>query len=330
MPIVRLFAGLREVARTSEVTVEGHTVGEVLESASSRFGAQFAAGLATAKVWRNGEEVDHRQPVEPGDEIAVLPPVSGGALDWGRDLGSGAVATLIVMIALIVGNLSGDLELWTPILAAMVGLWTVDITAAAAERGYQITVGPILAAELAAMGLIHLLGSAALLPALAMGVVLVVGAAIFVPAHRRLAPLGLAAGIATVACGALASLMLARSVFEPGTRVIGFFLGITIGTIVLAEVARRVKTNRFFNRQNTVVVAVVALSLVAAVLWGFSLTSFLLIGFGLAAAYLAGEGFGALLRSGRLWSTPLPGILSSLDGPLCAGMVFFTLLTLVV
>ncbi len=330
MPKVRLFAGLREVARTSEVTVEGATVGEVLESATSRFGSQFAAGLVTAKVWRNGEEADLHQPVEPDDEIALLPPVSGGALDWGREMGSGGLATLIVMIALIVGNLSGDLELWTPILAAMVGLWTIDITGAATERGYHMAVGPILAAEVGAMALIHLLGAAALLPALAMGVVFTVGAAIFVPAHRQLVPLGLAAGIATVACGTLASLMLARSVFEPGTRVIGFFLATTIGTMALAEVARRVKTNRFFNRQNTVVVAVVALSLVAAVLWGFSLTSFLLIGFGLAAAYLAGEGFGALLRSGRLWSTPLPGILSNLDGPLCAGMVFFTLLTLVV
>ncbi len=330
MPKVRLFAGLREAARASEVVVEGATVAEVLETASSRFGAQFAAGLATAKVWRNGEEVDARQPVGPEDELALLPPVSGGAVDWGRELGSGGVGTLIVMAALILGNLSGDLELWTPVLAAMVGLWTIDITASATERGYPVAVGPLLAAEIAAVVLVHLLGSAALLPALGMGVVFTVGAAAFVPAHRHLVSLGLGAGIGTLACGALASLMLARSAFEPGTRAIGFFLGITIGTIVLAEIARRVRTNRFFNRQNTVVVAVVVLSLVGAAFWGFSLASFLLIGFGLAAAYLAGEGFGALLRSGRLWSTPLPGILASLDGPLCAGMVFFILLTLVI
>ena len=328
MPRVRLFAGLREAAHASEVMIEGETVGEVLETASSRFGAQFAAGLATAKVWRNGEEVDALAPVNADDEIALLPPVSGGSVALGKELGSGGVGTLIVVAALVLGNLSGDLSLWKPILAAMVGLWTIDIAAAAAERGYRMAVGALLAAEAVAVGLIHLLGPPAALLALSMGVVFSLGAAVFVPRRRHLVSIGISAGIGTVACGALASLMLARAVYEPGSRTVGFFLAVAVGTIILAEVARRVKTNRFLNRQNTVVIAVVVLSLLGAMLWGFSITGFLLIGFGLAAAYLAGEGFGALLRSGRLWSTPLPGILANLDGPLCAGMVFFALLTL--
>lgn len=328
MPRLRLFAGLREAAHASELMIEGETVGEVLEAASSRFGSQFAAGLATAKVWRNGEEVDALQPVGPDDEIAVLPPVSGGSLAWGKELGSGGVGTLIVVVALVLGNLSGDLDLWTPILAAMVGLWTIDITSAAAERGYRTAVGALLAAEVVAMGLVHLLGPAAMLPALAMGVVFSLGTAAFVPRRRDLVSIGISAGIGTLACGALASLMLARSAYEPGGRTVGLFLAVAVGTIILAELAQRLTTNRILNRQNTVVVGVVVLSLVTAMLWGFSVAAFLLIGFGMAAAYLAGEGFGALLRSGRLWSNPLPGILSNLDGPLCAGMAFFALLTL--
>ena len=328
MPRVRLFAGLREAAHASEVMIEGETVGEVLETASARFGSQFAAGLATAKVWRNGEEVDALQPVCPDDEIAVLPPVSGGSLDLGRQLGSGGLGTLIVVVGLLLGNLSGDLNLWAPILAAMVGLWTIDITSAAAERGYRVPVGALLIAEVVAVGLIHLMGPAAVFPALAMGVVFSLGAAVFVPRRRDLVSIGISSGIGTLACGALASLMLARSVYEPGGRTVGFFLVVAAGTIILAEVAQRVTTNRLLNRQNTVVIGVLVLSLLAAMLWGFSVPGFLLIGFGLAASYLAGEGFGALLRAGRLWSNPLPGILSNLDGPLCAGMTFFALLTL--
>ena len=328
MPRLRLFAGLREAAHTSELMIEGETVGEVLETASSRFGSQFAAGLATAKVWRNGEEVDARDPVGPDDEIAVLPPVSGGSVAWGKELGSGGLGTLIVVVALVLGNLSGDLNLWTPILAAMVGLWTIDIAAAAAERGYRTAVGALLAAEVVAMGLIHLLGPAALLPALAMGVVFSLGAAVFVPRRRHLVSIGISAGIGTLACGALASLMLARSAYEPGGRTVGLFLAVAVGAIVLAELAQRITANRVLNRQNAVVIGVVLLSVVAAMVWGFSVTAFLLIGFGMAAAYLAGEGFGALLRSGRPWSSPVPGILSNLDGPLCAGMAFFALLTL--
>ncbi len=329
MPRVRLFAGLREAARTSELEIEGATVGEVLEAASSRFGTQFAEGLATAKIWRNGEEVDTVAPVGPEDEIALLPPVSGGSMALGRDLGSGGVATLVVVAALVLGNMVGDQDLWTPILAAMVGLWTFDVVGAASERGHDLAIGSLLGGQLAAMALIHLLGPSALLPALAMGVIFPLGAATFVPRRRQLPAVGIAAGVGVLSCGALASLMLARAVFEPGGRTVGFFLLVMVGTIVLAEVARRMRSNRLLNRQNTVVIGIVALSIIGAVLWGFSLTDFLLIGFGLSAAYLAGEGFGTVLRSGRLWSSPLPGILSSLDGPLCAGLVFFALLTLI-
>lgn len=79
MPVMRLFAAAREAAGVSKDTVHGATVGEVLDAAVARWGEGFAAVLATSKVWVNGEEVplDHR--VGDEDEVAVLPPVSGGA-----------------------------------------------------------------------------------------------------------------------------------------------------------------------------------------------------------------------------------------------------------
>jgi molybdopterin converting factor small subunit len=59
--------------------VAGSTVGEVLDQACDRYGRRFAEVLVTAKVWCNGDPVDRDQPVTDGDEVAVLPPVSGGA-----------------------------------------------------------------------------------------------------------------------------------------------------------------------------------------------------------------------------------------------------------
>jgi molybdopterin synthase sulfur carrier subunit len=50
----------------------------VLAAAAARFGAGFADVLATSKVWVNGEEVPRDHPVSDKDEVAVLPPVSGG------------------------------------------------------------------------------------------------------------------------------------------------------------------------------------------------------------------------------------------------------------
>jgi molybdopterin converting factor small subunit len=44
-----------------------------------RYGPQFAEVLATCRVWRNGDEAHRAAPVGDDDEVAVLPPVSGGA-----------------------------------------------------------------------------------------------------------------------------------------------------------------------------------------------------------------------------------------------------------
>jgi molybdopterin converting factor small subunit len=54
---------------------------QVLEQAVERYGTAFAQVLGTARVWVNGEEpVDGaRQRLRDGDEVAILPPVSGGA-----------------------------------------------------------------------------------------------------------------------------------------------------------------------------------------------------------------------------------------------------------
>jgi molybdopterin synthase sulfur carrier subunit len=76
--MLRLFASAREAAGTGRDDVPGDTVAEVLAAAGSRYGPEFAGLLSTCQVWRNGEPTDPTDAVGPGDEIAVLPPVSGG------------------------------------------------------------------------------------------------------------------------------------------------------------------------------------------------------------------------------------------------------------
>lgn len=54
------------------------TVGDLLAAARSRYGTPFAEVLARSRVWVNGHNADDRTPVGDTDEVAVLPPVSGG------------------------------------------------------------------------------------------------------------------------------------------------------------------------------------------------------------------------------------------------------------
>lgn len=58
--------------------VPGSTVGAVLDEAVRRYGSAFAAVLSSSRVWCNGEPADRGDAVVESDEVAVLPPVSGG------------------------------------------------------------------------------------------------------------------------------------------------------------------------------------------------------------------------------------------------------------
>jgi sulfur-carrier protein len=76
---LRLFASAREAAGTTSDQFPGATVGDVLDAACCRYGDGFGAVLATSRVWVNGSPAERGDAVAAGDEVAVLPPVSGGA-----------------------------------------------------------------------------------------------------------------------------------------------------------------------------------------------------------------------------------------------------------
>ena len=78
MVTLRLFASAREAAGTGRDCYEADTVGDVLHQAAQRYGDIFEAVLAISRVWLNGDATDEAAPVRAGDEVAVLPPVSGG------------------------------------------------------------------------------------------------------------------------------------------------------------------------------------------------------------------------------------------------------------
>ena len=78
MAVLRLFAAARDAAGTGRDELPGDTVGQVLDRARDRYGSSFAAVLETCRIWVNGESAGLDDPVGSADEVAVLPPVSGG------------------------------------------------------------------------------------------------------------------------------------------------------------------------------------------------------------------------------------------------------------
>lgn len=79
MPVLRLFAAAREAAGTGRDEVPGRSVGEVLDEATARYGEGFKAVLDSCRIWVDGEPAERDTVVSESAEVAVLPPVSGGA-----------------------------------------------------------------------------------------------------------------------------------------------------------------------------------------------------------------------------------------------------------
>jgi MoaD family protein len=75
---VRLFAALREIAGASEVDAEGSTVRQVVDALSARYGERFDRIARAGSVVVDGERARPDTSLAGSEEVALLPPVSGG------------------------------------------------------------------------------------------------------------------------------------------------------------------------------------------------------------------------------------------------------------
>lgn len=79
---VRFFASLRERLRTAEASRDlpaGATIEDLLALLHTDF--PELAGLGRVSIAVNAEYVDLRHALADGDEVALIPPVSGGCRD---------------------------------------------------------------------------------------------------------------------------------------------------------------------------------------------------------------------------------------------------------
>ena len=126
MPTLRLFASVRQAAGVATATLDGATVGDVLAAATERFGPAFDEQLQACRIWRNGEPADLSDPVGADDEIAALPPVSGGAGVTGR------LAILSMHTSPLIQPGSGD--------SGGMNVYVRELSAALAHRGMECSV----------------------------------------------------------------------------------------------------------------------------------------------------------------------------------------------
>lgn len=330
MATVRLFARLRELAGTSRLQIDEPTVGAVMEAASDRFGPEFAASLETVRVWRNGEEAARDDPVGPDDEVALLPPVSGGAttVASGREL---AVAVpLLVAALLVVVNLRAGPAWWAAVLVGAAGVWVIDIAQQMEIRGRSFPAISVVVGAVAGAVISQSLGPVGLAVAVALAVVVVMSWGVAVAGYRSVDAVAPGVMVGMLATGAVGSLVLTRSGASPDPQAVDVFLLVVIAATILGSAVDRMADLPYLDPYTVTALVAIVASVIMAVVWDLDVAGYLLVGLGLAVTLVAGRGLGALLRTGRAaLAEPAPGFVRALDGALLAAALYFPIIRLV-
>lgn len=279
---VRMFAALREAAGTGEIRVEAATLAELLDLLRARYGPTFAARLALASVLVDGNPVarDAEVDLAGAEEVALLPPVSGGAgrpeprgpraIDQQRRDTRRRVGSLAIVAVLAATMFLGQIA-FTLAVIGLAALVLVDLSAVFARVDAR-PVGPAAAA--AALGgpllaalevdtvwqrLPTLLASAMLL-----AFVLVV---VFGRRHGAVRGLGGTAAVGVLAGLGGAALLLLRA-HLPGVGLLGGYLALaaTADWLVLPPAIPGRVTSNPLRRSGPLLVGVVFVA-AALLLW---------------------------------------------------------------
>jgi len=334
MATLRLFASLREIAGASRVDVPGDTVGAVIDEASSLYGSEFSKALGRARIWVNGEEAaDRSQVVGPEDEVALIPPVSGGSSALGmRQAGAiELVLPLGALALLVLANLTEGGAWWAAAIVGVVVLWAGDLASTSMSSGRDLPLTPILATVVGTVVSVHLLGLPGLGLALAVAVVAPLVWAVASDSSRVLNSLASATIVSLIVGGVTGSLLLVRSVFVPAQRAVGVYLVVAIVATGVGMLLERVTSFPIGDPFSAAALSAIISSVVAAAVWDMDIVAFLVAGLAMAIALIGGRALGSILRTRRvlLLEHP-PGYLPALDGAVLAGWIYLPALLLVI
>lgn len=319
---VRLFASLREMAGASHVTVEGRTVGEVVAALHARYGPGFEKRMETARIWKNGEEAVPADPVTGSDELAVIPPVSGGASMGSPGVGLEGLILSGLALSLLVANVLGTAYLMA-IWVGVAALWVADLAFASSDGDFRINHLPLWAAIMVSLVATNTLGLPGLGVGLATSVLIAMGWSLVMPESRDVTIISSSVLASLIVSLSVSSILLTRvsASGDGGRRIAGLVIVTILGTLI-GRMAERSRA-RMADPYMTGALAVVLSAVVVAYIGGFPILRWFFLGLVTAGAVIAGRGIGSAFRTGQIRLATRPdGYLTALDGPVLALAVF--------
>jgi molybdopterin converting factor small subunit len=326
MARLRLFAILREAAGTGSAQIPGETVAEVVANATARFGPNFARALLTAQTWVNGERAGPATPVHDDDEVALIPPVSGGTTLVRSPAGLEVGLLAAVTAFLFVGNALSPQ--WFAVAVVLTGLlWGYDVAGAAGRRGLWIGAVPIILSVTAGTLASYRFGNTGMAAATVGAVLLAMVWSVLTPHLRPLESIATGALLSAIGSFGAGALMVLRLRSE--AEMTSFLL---VAAVAIAASWLAASTDLApVDPLTAAVLAALGAGVLAGAVWSEDLWPTVVAAAAAAAGLVAGRNVGSLARSGGFFLTgATQGSLVHLDGMIPAAGGFWLVLHLLV
>lgn len=315
MARLRLFANLREAAGTSQAEFPGDTVADVLDAATAAYGDEFARNMTIAKVWVNGDPAEPGDAVSDRDEVALIPPVSGGALAARAGESSGALLVVALLVALVVSNLvSTPTFIFVVVGSALAWLW--DMTDVLKLRTLAINPIPLMIGATAAANGAYTWGVAGFAGGVGVAIVVSLAWTVLDPGQRSTRSVAVAMTLAMGAALATGSIALTHLYSLPMV-IASIAVAASAGFAAWGVQQSGGEVGGLDPNLGMVLGAVIAGLISGLAADTLSMTTMLLASAASAAGLIAGRALGSLLRTGSVIHTArAPGLLTMFDAAL--------------
>lgn len=325
MASVRLFANLREMAGSDRVELPGGNVSEVLDSAAQRFGDEFRRALATAQVWVDGTRVGADGPVSEDSEVAILPPVSGGALVVQNPVTLEFALVATFTFGLMIANFL-SLQWLAVISVLLMAVWVYDLSGTGERRGLPLGAAPMYLGVLGAVLATYRFGGPGLAAAVVGAAFLALVWAVARHDLRGVESIAGTAVITVVASFGIGSLILVRIRSREEATV---FLVLAMVAIVVAWLSDRSEMP-IVDPMIAMILGGLVAGLAASALWAPDVSSAVFASIGAVVGLVSGRTLGMLVRAGGYFgSSELPGTLGYFDGVVTAAGAYWAVLTII-
>jgi molybdopterin converting factor small subunit len=322
MARLRLFANLREAAGTGQTEIGGRTVAEVLDAARAEFGEDFARSLTIAKVWVNGEPAQPEDTVTETDEIALIPPVSGGALAARAVDGSGALLVIALLAALVISNFV-DRTTFVFVLVGTALAWLWDTTDVLKLRRLTVNPIPLMVGATATANGAYRWGTTGFAGGIAVAIMLTLVWSVLDKQQRTTRAVGVAMSLALLSSLATGGLTLLH-LFSVPTVNAALAVAAAAGFAAWGVQQSGGEVGGLDPNLGMVLGAVIAGLISGLAADTLDTITMVLAAAASAAGLIAGRAYGSLLRTGSVVHTArAPGLLTMFDGAVLGVAAFW-------